>query len=131
MTYRSRGRSTIEVIFVSDAGAVSPSLPLSTLLRGPRRNARNDNLTIRFCAMHRPVALYFSWLALSQFYALEITFGRNGHKNVNGNEGWPSWREIIQVEEIQGTMRLLNPLNQAYKPSTQGSLLGVNKSFEC
>ena len=116
MTYRSRGRSLIEVILVSFC--LCWIVVVLSLLLFSLNPFCLLNIMVLFFEIHRPLVLFYSSWGLSPYCVLAIIFGPSGRKNGNDNGDWPNWRDNIQI--IMGTqeiMRLHSLLNQAYKPS--------------
>jgi hypothetical protein len=108
MTYRSRGRSLIEVVLVRLLRSllflfVAKSIVSSVFLLF----AICSHIHL-FPILFRLLPLSHSLLDSSQSCALEITFERSGHRNGKDRDGWQSWPPATktQAEDREPTRHL-------------------------
>lgn len=110
MTYRSRGRSLIEVILVRRCKPRPAVDVLSTTTHQQESCVlmcylsfltlfANSNSRVRQCV------LWYSWWGSLQFYASATISGQSEHKNDNGNDGWRNWRRQTMQRRRKGCTR--------------------------
>ena len=105
LTYRSRGRSLIEVVLVRTIfSIVMGRIHSSRMMIIPTMVSPIPFLLFDCFFIRRFVLLCF-WWGLLVCCASETTFGRNGHRNDSGNDGWPRWpRPTIKWQDSTGCM---------------------------
>lgn len=108
MTYRSRGRSLIEVVLVRRDVPSSAVFSLLLFIAASH---------VSLLPSRRPFALSSFWWGSLRFFASATTFAPKERKKDNGSGGWRSWRQATtQRQQHKECMRQMPTIRHRTRP---------------